>query len=179
LLCTARAGESAWQGIAFSPDGRRMATWTGFPRVLETWDAGTRQPLATNQFPRRSLFALAFRPDGGALATGGDQQAVHIWDAARLTQAGDLPAQRANVTHLAWSPRGRTLATATLDGAVRLWHVPTSRRLLELWQHPPGSSDRVVGMTFSPAGDWLAAIDSRRQLHLWHAPVEVAAPAQP
>ena len=179
LLSSNRAAGSAWQGIAFSPDGQRFASWTGFPRALQTWNAETRQPLATNSFPRRSLFALAFQPDGGALATGGDMQAVHFWDATRLTHSGQLPEQRANVTQLAWSPRGRTLASASLDGAVRLWHVPTSRRLLDLWQRPAGSNDRITGMTFSPAGDWLALTDSRRQLHLWHAPVEPAAGSGP
>jgi WD40 repeat protein len=171
LVTSNHAGAAAWLGLAFSPDGKRLAAWTGFPRVLQTWDAQTRQPLATNAFPRRSLFALAFQPGGDVLATGGDLQAIHLWDAAHLTRTSGLPEQRANVTHLAWSPRGRTLASASLDGSLRLWHVPTNRRLLDLWQSPAGTADRITGMAFSAAGDWLAATDSRRQLHLWPAPV--------
>ena len=172
LLSSNRAGAGAWQSIVLSPDAQRFAIWTEFPRVLQTWDCENRRPLATNSFPRRRLFALAFQPDGRVLATGGDSQAMHLWDSATLAHSGQLPDQPANVTHLAWSPRGRTLASASLDGVLRLWHVPTSRRLLDLWQRPPGSKDLITGMAFSPAGDWLAATDSRRQLHLWHAPVE-------
>ena len=166
------AGAGAWQGLAVSPNGADLACWTSFPRVLQTWDARTRQPLATNTFPRRSLFALAFQPDGRWLATGGDLQAIHFWTSDRLEPAGDLPDQRANITHLAWSPRGRMVASASLDGALRLWHVPTSRMLLELWQRPPGTSERITGLAFSPDGEWLAATDTLRRLHLWHAPVE-------
>ncbi len=167
------------QGAAFSRDGARLALWSSFPRalwssfprVLQTWDAVAHRPLATNEFPRRSLFAAAFAPDGVMMASGGDLQAFRFWQSATLDPAGGLPEQRANVTHLAWSPRGNTLAAATLDGALRLWHVPTSRMLVLLWQRPAGTAQRITGLAFSPDGEWLAATDTTGGLHLWHGPV--------
>lgn len=170
VLRRAEVCGTALQGGAFSRDGARLAVWSGFPRELQMWDAAAARPLATNEFPRRSLFALAFSPDGETLVTGGDLQALRCWDAGTLAPLECLPEQRANVTHLAWSPRGHTLAAATLDGALRLWHVPTSRMLVLLWQRPPDTSARITALAFSPAGDWLAATDTTGRLHLWHGP---------
>jgi WD40 repeat protein len=164
------AGASPLQGAAFTRDGSHLAVWTPFPRAVQTWDALARQPLATNHFPRRSLFAFAFHPDGNSLATGGDLQTLRLWKTATLEMLEGLPEQRAMVSHLAWSPRGHTLAAATLDGALRLWHVPTSRMLVLLWQRPPGTNQRITGLAFSPDGAWLAATDTTGQLHLWHGP---------
>lgn len=173
------AGSQPWQGMLPAPAGKHLAVWTGFPRALQTWDASNRRPLATNDFPRRSLFALAFAPTGETLATGGDMQALRRWETTTLAPQDGLPEQRANVIQLAWSPRGHTLAAATLDGALRLWHVPTSRMLVLLWQRPPGTAQRITALAFSPDGEWLAATDTTGRLHLWPGPVEVRPPAPP
>jgi len=170
------ACEFPLDGVACSRDGARLAVWSDFPRVLQTWDATARRPLATNDFPRRTLFAFAFAPDGATLATGGDLQMLRRWRTRTLEPLDGLPEQRTNVRNLAWSPRGNTLAAATIDGTLRLWHVPTSRMLALLWQRPPGTAQLITGLAFSPDGEWLAATDTTGRLHLWQGAVGLARP---
>ena len=169
LLRRERFCELAVAGATFSPDGSRLAVWSSFPRRLQTWDAIQLRPLATNEFPRRTLFALAFAPEGNRLAVGGDMMTLKLWSTPTLEPMDSLPEQRANIVQLAWSPRGHTLAAATLDGALRLWHVPTARMLALLWQN---QGTRITNLAFSPDGEWLAAVDKAGELHLWHGPVE-------
>jgi WD40 repeat protein len=71
--------------IAFSPDGRRLATG-GAGNRIKLWDADTGQELLTfpsgeGDQPLMRPSALAFRPDGSAVAAAVGK-AVYIWEAA-------------------------------------------------------------------------------------------------
>ncbi|MET0279797.1 MAG: hypothetical protein ABW278_01555 [Steroidobacteraceae bacterium] len=66
--------------------------------------------------------ALAWAPDGNALAVGGGEGRIQLVDAASgaVREFGEhLP----GVLELAWQPKGALLASAGQDGSVRLWDV--------------------------------------------------------
>ncbi|HKG13304.1 MAG TPA: WD40 repeat domain-containing protein, partial [Pyrinomonadaceae bacterium] len=78
----AELGEDAnfAHGLAFSPDGRRLATSdiTGGMRV---WDTKSGKPLLELDGGSSSDDALAFSPDGRLIASGGGNQNIIMWDA--------------------------------------------------------------------------------------------------
>jgi WD40 repeat protein len=67
--------------VAFSPDGRILATHT-VPGAIQFWDVGTGKPLRTIAGQGSPICELAFSPDGKRLAAGNADTTVLLWDVA-------------------------------------------------------------------------------------------------
>ena len=109
--------------LAFSPDGRWLATIGG---GLRLWSTGTwrcAHVLVTDRGPLTSS-AMAWSPDGQHLAVVRDTGGVSVWNAATGTAALDVPDQFGDVWSLAWSPDGRHLAAG--GDQITVWEISTA-----------------------------------------------------
>ncbi|MBB5138565.1 WD40 repeat protein [Thermocatellispora tengchongensis] len=116
-------------GVAYSADGRTVATVTSSGRI-SLWDARTRDriglPIEGPDSPLGTT-VLRFSPDGRilALATGHE---VHLWDVATHRRLGLRYAQHAqDVNDLAFSADGSTLYSVDEDGALRAYVIDPER----------------------------------------------------
>jgi WD40 repeat protein len=71
-----------------------------------------------------AVIAIAFSPDGSLLAYGGQDNVVHVLDAASGREIIALTSHSDRIIGLGWSPDGTRLASASGDGAVRVWGLP-------------------------------------------------------
>jgi WD40 repeat protein/serine/threonine protein kinase len=150
--------------VAYSPDGKRLATGSG-DWTTRTWDAQTGRELLVLKGHAGSVYGLAFSADGRRLATASADRTARIWDARTGQELLTVKGHKGGLTSVAFSPDrdGQRLATASLDGTVQVWDAHTGQPVLALQGH-----DVVVrSVAFSPDGKLLASGGGDSTVRLW------------
>jgi len=133
------------RGVAFSPDGTRLAVGYAVAQLeceVVLWNVAEKKPAFVQRFPNGLVPALAFSRDGKALAVGGLSRSGSILQPTlKLLAAADgavlatMPS--ANGTWaVAFSADDKQLAAAHHRGGVSLWDVRTGDRVASLPGHP-------------------------------------------
>ena len=133
------------RGLAFSPDGRRIAT-SSWDRTIKLWDPDTGREVFTLRGHTAGLLVVAFSPDGRRLVSGGIDFTARVWDATPLP-ADILRAQDARYQR-------KRKALAELARAVEDAEAPRAwpRAASGTWQPKRMESSLTKSRTTSSSG---------------------------
>ncbi len=158
------------EGVAFSPNGRLLATTSYNGTYL--WDPHTGQLAGRRLEDRPGVVPDAeFSPSGALLATAGQDGAVRIWDVASGERLFFLAEHTNPVVAVAWSPDGRFVADASRDRTVDVWMVEAPAISLRVGKLV-GHRDAVTAISWSPDGHSLLSGGADRTARLWDVQFE-------
>jgi WD40 repeat protein len=112
-------------GLAFSPDGQRLAA-ANLTGTVKIWDAPHFRERKEFEAHSRPVSTLAFSPDSRRLATAGDgDEAVKLWDVDTWQELVSLPHGRGKLQELLFTADGSQLAARTSQRDLLFWRVPS------------------------------------------------------
>jgi WD40 repeat protein len=172
----------AVRALAFAADGKTMASGGG-DGSIRLWDVasgtmrsawlGPRPALGSPERPMvhpSPVEAMAFLPDGKAVATATGSPIVTFWDVQTRELRRRLRDPSGAVHALAISPDGAILATGGDGKVVTLWDLATGRERAIL----KGHDGAVTCLAFAPDGKTMASGSRDASVTVWDVARAVA-----
>jgi WD40 repeat protein len=175
-------------GLAFSPDGKRLAAGSTNGTVLILDAEGAAGPPATAQVSRRNAVALpavfesdqrmghtvaklAFVPDTELLIVMSDNGSVAVWDLAGPRLVGPPTRELAReASPLVVRPSHRQIAVVNSSSEVVLWDFETRELVAAPMPHHHVSRGLIRALAFSDDGMMLFAAVDQFGLISWQLP---------
>ncbi len=157
--------------VAFSPDGRRIASGAGYGHIgdaIRVFDADTGRELLEMRGHKAHVSTIAYSPDGKRIASGSHDNKVKIWDA----NTGQLLVECNPgdwVYSVVFSPDGKRIASRAHKGSasVQIWDVETGRELRKF-----DSDWNTESVAFSPDGRHIVTGTRHGGLVVWDVETE-------
>lgn len=158
-LASYKSGFGQIQAVAFSPDGRTIASGGFSNGHFDLWRWQEEAWPAIQQVTS-NLYAAAFSPQGDVIVTGHSQGMIYLWT-LEGEQMGSIEAhppeagEFSNVVAVAIAPDGVTLASRSIgaNGDIKIWDMTSGQQELQISSLEVGG---VNSLAFSSDGQLLA-----------------------
>lgn len=172
--------EKRVRGIAFSPNGRLLAT-CGEDNTIRLWNiaGGERvRQISPPEHPKRATETPSvpyrrgrpFQNLGEGIAAG---VAAGIGDALDLIMIEPFRKRLSHVHSVVFSPDGRYLLSGQYDGSLRLWETNSGRQRRQFCgptvEYTNQFFPEIRTAAFSPDGRQVVAADERGYVRVWDA----------
>ena len=147
--------------VAYSPDGKRVATAGGDEGIGRVWSVETGEMTYPLVGHFNELVSIAFGPD--SIATGSTDKTVRIWRDPLGSLAVVLAGHTDSVTQVTYSPSGLVL-TGSDDGDARVWDTGGPKTMNEIIdRHTAG----VTSVAVNENGTLAVSGGADGAAHVW------------
>ena len=161
-LFTLKGHERSVDGVAWSPDGTRLLSWSEGEARL--WDPSDGRLVADLEAGKgyRSVANGLWSPDGKRILTGGNRDRLRVFDGVTGALQGEMEVP-GGAPGFAWSHGGDRIASGGFQGALWIHDAETGRVL----SPHGGHTGQVHGAAWSPNGRTLATAGEDGAVLLW------------
>ncbi len=138
---------STVNGLAYSPDGKHLATCSG--DTLGIYDPATGAELRRWIAHKSSIEQIAFSPDGKLLASASIDGTIAIWNPATGQERHRFVA-RDSVKSIAFTRDGAGLVSVSSDRAIQTWDLDKGTVVRTI-----SAPDNMLAPTVSPTGEYV------------------------
>lgn len=174
---TKRSHTEKVRGVAFSPDGTKIATASN-DCTVKLWDSKGNlsrtlidpaikpkgKTCSDKSSHKYSVLGVVFSPDGKMIASASADNTIKIWDSGDGHWIKTLEGHTDSVYRVRFSPDGNTLASASADKTIKLWNPNTGELLNTLTGH----KNLVKDVNFSPDGTRIVSASHDQTIKLWN-----------
>ena len=162
-----QATEELTTALAFSGDGRFLATGSGYTEsAIKLWDMQTHELIGPLEGHRSWVGCLKFLPDGKTLASASADQTIRLWEVETRQPLRILHGHGGEVHAIAVSPDGRMLASGCADGSVLFWNLGSSSPRPPEYRTLDAGKGFVAAWAGSPDGHLIGVVqDGRAKLY--------------
>ncbi len=177
--------DGAVYSARFSPNGRLVATG-GYDKMVMVWKPDEVESvdiqaqiegkegakpnylrLAGHDGPVR---CVAFSPNGSLVLSGGEDNALRLWDVASGEPVKSLRGHGKEVRSCVFSPDGEWILSGGHDASVRLWNVAGYEEVRVLHATVfAGHADAILAARYTKDGSRIVTASRDRTAILWNA----------
>ncbi len=152
--------------LAFSPDGRLLATGSGSPSrsgQLKIWRVADGSLLHEIEDPHSdTIVSLEFSPDGQHLATASTDRFAKVFDVQEGSLVSAFEGHTGHVLDVSWRADGLVLATAGADKVIKLWDFEEERQLKTI----DGYNQEITSVAFADTAEKLVTSSGDKSVRL-------------
>jgi len=154
------------RAVAFSPDGKFLATAGGAPAQfgeVKVWDVESGQLRYTVEGHQDCIYSVDFSPDGGQIATASYDRMIELWRTETGEHVRTLKDHVDAVYAVDFGSSPGRLLSGGADRSVKLWNLTTGKPSLTLSEPLAG----VLSVAFHPNGRTFAAAGADKTIRVW------------
>ena len=161
LLQTLKGHSDPVQSVAFSPDGKTLASGSA-DETIKLWRVRDGRLLKTLTGHSDEVESVAFSPNGQILASDSRDNTIRLWQVRDGQLLRTLHGPTNWVSNVVFSPDGQILVSGIYKEGIQFWRVSNGRRFQRFKEQ-----ESIHSVALSPDGQILAGGIFLGPIKLW------------